>query len=109
VVVVCCLPVVFREGIAMIQFCIDARQLRKALAAIEAAEQNGFMHCLAVLELKSCGFTVGDHRVIYSDLMEKAHNSDPRFDWGRFQYVTKYNRFVDGKLVPIEESEKPNA
>jgi hypothetical protein len=84
-------------------FCIDAAQLRRALVDIEAAEKNGFMHCLAVLNLTQAGPMLDDCRVEYSDLCERAHPTDGGFNWGRFQGVTRKNRFVNGKLVPIKQ------
>ena len=83
------------------QVCIDAEQLRAALKEIERAEANGFMHCLAVLQVVTVGFSLSDCRVRYSDLVERAHPTDGRFDWGRCQSVTTRNRFVNGKLVPL--------
>lgn len=85
-------------------FCIDAEQLRKALAEIEAAEKNGFMHCLAVFRMASAGQMLDQNRAEYSDMIEKAHPTNGRFDWGRFQGVTRLNRFENGKLVPIKAS-----
>jgi hypothetical protein len=85
-----------------IEVCITGAELRKALAAIEAAEANGFDHCLAVLKLISAGFTVSEGVVEYSDLLERAHPTDGRLDWGRFQGVTERNRFIRGKLVPLQ-------
>lgn len=85
-------------------FCIDATQLRKALAEIEAAEANGFMHCLAVFRMASAGHMLDDNRAEYSDLIEKADPTNGHLDWGRFQSVTKRNRFVDGYLVPLDAS-----
>ena len=83
------------------EFCITAEQLRKALADIEGAEANGFMHCLAVFRITSAGYHLGDCRATYSDLSERAHPTDGNLSWGRFQAVTKRNKFIDGKLVPI--------
>lgn len=83
-------------------FCIDAQQLRKALADIEAAERNGFNHCLCVFKITSAGHMLDSCRASYSDMIEKAHPTDGNFDWGRFQGVTKRNRFVGGELVPID-------
>ena len=81
--------------------CIDAVQLRKALADIEAAEKNGFMHCLAVFRLSSTGRMIDQNRMEYSDMIEKAHPTDGKLDWGRFQGVTKRHKFKGGKLVKI--------
>jgi hypothetical protein len=84
-------------------FCIDAEQLRKALAEIESAENNGFMHCLAVFRIASAGRMLDQNRAEYSDMIEKAHPTDGHFDWGRFQLVSKRNKFKGGKLVPIKQ------
>jgi hypothetical protein len=84
-------------------FCIDAEQLRKALAEIEAAEKNGFTHCLAVFFMASAGRMVSQNRAEYSDLVERAHPTDSAYDWGRFQAVSRYNEFRDGRLVPLPE------
>ena len=83
------------------ELCIDAAQLRKALADIEAAEVNGFAHCLAVLRFVSAGQTISDNRVEYSDLLERANPTDGRYNWGRFQRVSVRHKFANGKLVPI--------
>jgi len=78
-------------------FKLLATELRKALADIEEAEANGFMHCEAVFQTYGVDgvFTV----LKYSDLWEKAHPTDMRLDWGRFQNVTKRRKFVNGGLV----------
>lgn len=86
------------------EFCIDAVELRKALAEIEAAEANGFRHCLAVLRLASAGHHLSDCCATYSDLIERAHPTDGSLNWGRFQGVARRHRFKNGKLVPIKES-----
>ena len=85
-------------------FCIDAEQLRKALQDIEAAEKNGFRFCLAVFQLISAGPMLDQCRMNYSDLIEKAHPTDARLDWGRFQGVSKRHKFKNGKLVPFKRS-----
>lgn len=79
---------------------IDAKQLRKALADIEKAEANGFMHCEAVFEAKA---VVGgcNLKLAYSDMIEKAHPTDPSLDWGRFQGVTRNNKWDGKTLVPL--------
>lgn len=82
-------------------FCIDAEQLRRALADIETAERNGFHHCLAVFDLTSASRTLSDCRATYSDLMERAHPTNPEYNWGRFQGVTRKCRFEDGRLIPL--------
>ena len=86
------------------EICIDAKQLRSALADIEKAEKNGFDHCLAVLKITSVGHMLDDNRLEYLDMIEKAHPTDGSLDWGRFQGVTKRNRFENGRVVPIAAS-----
>lgn len=81
--------------------CISGDELRKALAAIEAAEKNGFMYCLAVFDMASAGPMIYECRARYSDLIERAADNDPSLDWGRFQGVSRRNKFEDGKLVQI--------
>jgi hypothetical protein len=83
------------------EFCIGADALRKALAEIEAAEANGFMHCMAVFRLTSAGQRLDDCRAEYSDLSERAHPTNPALNWGRFQGVTRNNRFENGRLHPL--------
>lgn len=87
------------------EFCIDAKSLRAALSAIEAAEANGFMHCLAVMKFISAGPYISDNRAEYSDLLERAHPTDPNFDWGRYQRVSARYKFKDGKPVPLQEEQ----
>lgn len=87
-------------------FCISGDELRKALAEIEAAEANGFMHCLAVFEMRSAGYMLDDNLARYSDLLERAHPTDGHLNWGRHQRVTKRHRFEDGALVAIEAEPK---
>jgi hypothetical protein len=84
------------------EFCISGPELRKALADIEAAEKNGFDHCLAVFKMNRVGPMISDCRAAYSDMCERAHETDGNFDWGRFQGVTRRNKFKNGKLVPIK-------
>ena len=81
--------------------CISADQLRKALADIEKAEANGFMHCLAVFDMATAGPMISDCTARYSDMVERAHPTDENLNWGRFQGVTRRHKFEDGKLVPI--------
>jgi hypothetical protein len=87
----------------VMDFCIDADQLRNALNEIEHAESRGFHYCLAVFKMISAGPCLDDCLAGYSDLIEKAHPTDTNLNWGRFQCVTRNNRFVDGKLVPSKE------
>lgn len=91
-------------------FCLDATALRAALADIEAAEANGFMHCLAVMQLSATGPMLSDVRATYSDMIERAHPTDGRFNWGRCQGVSKRFRFDGTWLVPLDASkqEKPH-
>lgn len=84
-------------------FCIGADALRAALADIEAAEKNGFHHCLAVFDVAQAGRMLDDCRAVYSDLIEKAHPTNPSLNWGRFQGVTRRHRFVDGRLRKIKQ------
>lgn len=86
----------------MITFVINAQQLRAALQEIEVAESNGFMHCDAVFNLTQAGKNVSSCRAEYSDLIERAHPTDGHLNWGRFQNVTKHNKFVNGKLIPLK-------
>lgn len=88
----------------MIQFCIDAEQLRKALKDIEAAEANGFMYCLGVFDLTSLGAVLSDTRATYSDMSEKAHPTDGSLDWGRCQRVSHRYRFNGKGLVPLHST-----
>lgn len=83
---------------------IGADELRKALTDIEAAERNGFMHCLAVLETKGV-FHCGNLELRYSDLWERAHVTDPSKDWGRFQGVSRWNKWDGKRLVKLEDSD----
>lgn len=81
---------------------INAEQLRKALADIEAAEKNGFMYCLACFDGRPENGTWTE--ATYMDMSEKAHPSDGTLNWGRGQDVTKRNVFKDGKLTPTKET-----
>lgn len=78
-----------------------ADQLRKALKEIEKAEANGFMYCLAVFHLKEYGSSILDCKIEFDDICEKAHPTNGSLNWGRGQKVTERNKFVDGKLIPI--------
>ncbi len=78
---------------------INAEQLKKALRHIRAAEKNGFMFCQGVFEIRELDGVFGI--AYYSDLFEKAHPTDGSLNWGRFQSVTKHNKFIDGKLVSL--------
>lgn len=83
------------------EFCIDATELRKALADIERAEANGFNYCLATFRLTSAGWSLSECRASFDDLIERAHPTDGNLCWGRCQGVTRNHRFVNGKLVPL--------
>lgn len=83
-------------------FCINAKELRAALAEIEAAERNGFKHCLAVFEMVSVGDYITQNLAGYSDLLERAHPTDGNLNWGRFQRISQRFRFKNGKLVAIK-------
>lgn len=85
-------------------FCIEPDELRKALSEIEIAEKNGFKFCLSVFKFSQAGLMLDQNRSVYSDIIEKAHPVDGSLDWGRFQNVTKNNKFVDGELIPIRGS-----
>ena len=86
------------------ELCINGEQLRRAVSAISAAEANGFNFCLAVFTLTNCGPMLSSCRAKYSDLCEMAHPTDGSLDWGRFQGVTRRNRFINGELVPIVDN-----
>lgn len=82
---------------------IDETQLRSALREIEIAKKHGFKFCLAVLATSSLeGSWV---RLQYSDLWEKAHPTDPKYDWGRCQDITKRFKFKNGKLIELKARE----
>lgn len=81
------------------EFCISSDELRKALKDIEAAEKNGFYDCLSVFK-----FVLDENLAEYSDMIEKADSINGCFYWGRGQNVTKYNKFINGKVVPIERT-----
>ena len=81
--------------------CISPAELRKAIADVEAAEANGFHYCLCVFRLSRVGQMLDENLMDYSDLIEKAHPTDGRLNWGRFQGVSRRNEFVRGKLVPL--------
>ena len=84
-------------------FCIDAEQLRKALKEIEAAESNGFNHCLCVFRMYQAGYMLSDNQAVYSDLIERASPTDGSLNWGRNQGVSKRYRFDGKKLAPIAQ------
>lgn len=88
--------------------CVSGDELRKALSDIEIAEKNGFEYCLSTFKVSgqpNSGNFVNEP-IVYVDLFEKAHPTDPSFSWGRGQDVTKRNKFVDGKLVPMKITEE---
>jgi hypothetical protein len=83
------------------EFCIETKELKKALKEIEKAEKNGFMYCLSVFTFVSAGDMIDENIANYTDMIEKAHPTNERFDWGRGQGITKRNKFINGKLVPL--------
>ena len=85
------------------ELCITPDELRKALTDIEQAEANGFMHCLSVFRVSSAGRMLDQCRMEYDSLIEKAHPTDGNLNWGRFQSVTRRNKFKGGKLIPLSE------
>ena len=88
---------------------ITAEQLRKALADIEAAEQNGFMWCEAVFDASHVD-GLGNLCMRYDSMIEKAHPTNGWLNWGRLQGVTRRHKFVDGQLIELESqagSERP--
>jgi len=85
----------------MFTMTTNAEQLRNALKEIEKAEANGFMYCEAVFHLKTYGSNISDCTIEFDDISVKAHPTDGRLNWGRGQGTSKYNKFIDGKLVPI--------
>lgn len=91
------------------QLTATAAELRKALADIEQAEANGFMHCEAVFYVASAGRCLDQCKLAYSDLSERGHPTDARYNWGRFQGVTRHNRWdPDTKtLTPISPPPPP--
>ena len=84
----------------MIELTITGDELRRALSAVEAAEKQGFMHCLAVVHLISAGQGIHECSLSFSDIIERAHPTDGWKDWGRFQGISLKYKFKDGKLVP---------
>lgn len=84
-----------------IEFCIRSDSIRAALQELEAAEKNGFTHCLAVFRLTNAGPMLDECRAEYSDLLERAADDDPNLNWGRFQGVTRKYKFKNGQLVGI--------
>jgi hypothetical protein len=91
------------------ELCIDADQLRSALADIEAAERNGFLRCLAVFKLASAGDMLENNRLRYGDLLERAHPTDGNLNWGRFQRVSRRFQFKDGQLAPLPAADEKGA
>lgn len=79
---------------------LSGTQLRLALKEIEIAEKNGFMFCEAIFKPRIVNGVFVDCE--YSDLWEKAHPTDARLNWGRFQGVSKSNKFKNGKLKRIK-------
>ncbi|HUX80471.1 MAG TPA: hypothetical protein VMW10_12125 [Alphaproteobacteria bacterium] len=88
------------------EMVISAGELRKALADIEAAEKNGFMFCLAVVKLASVETNLDQCQLRYNDIIEKAHPTDGKLNWGRFQCVSRNFKFKKGKLVPQKKARR---
>ncbi len=84
------------------EFIIKKEQLERALKEIEQAEKNGFYYCEPVFKLVSAGYILTDCKAVYSDIIEKAHPTNSKLNWGRFQEVTKSYEFVDGELKKIK-------
>ena len=83
-------------------FCVTPEELRSALKDIEAAENNGFKHCLSVFRRTSDGKMLDERTAEYIDLDERAHPTDGSLKWGRGQWVTRRNTFDGEKLIPID-------
>ena len=84
------------------ELTINAKELRKALAEIEEAENNGFMFCKAVFQITKAGKMLTDCEAEYNGLWERASETDFSLDWGRFQNVVKRNKFINGRLEKIK-------
>lgn len=85
-----------------LDFCIKIDELKKAMEDISEAEANGFDHCLCVFKIVKAGTMLDDNLANYSDLIEKAHETNGNLNWGRHQDVTKNNKFEDGNLIPLK-------
>ena len=86
-------------------FCIESKEIRKALAEIEAAEANGGISASLSLRLRMevhCWLIAEQE---YVEFCETVHPTNPYFDWGVNQNVTKRFRFKDGRLEPLEPTE----
>jgi hypothetical protein len=84
---------------------LTAKELRRALLEIKNAEKGGFMYCEAVFELSN---GENDHWLTgrYIDLIEKAHPSNGKLDWGRGQEISKRYIFKDGELIRSPNEQK---
>lgn len=87
-------------------FIIPKDDLIAALAALEQAEKNGFKYCETIFELQHYEPNLERCYAKYSDLWERAHPTNGRLDWGRFQNITTKHKFVKGKLVPNDSKTK---
>lgn len=81
--------------------CITEKEIKAIAKVFREARKNGFEHCLAVLEFDGMQ-TPHWLRLRYSDLWEKAHPTDSKYDWGRCQNITGRFRFKNGKLIPLQ-------
>ena len=80
---------------------ITEKELKKALKEINRAKKNGFHYCEGVF--RGFDFDGALVKLVYSDLFEKAHPTDGRYNWGRGQFVTNYHTFQNGELIDIED------
>lgn len=76
---------------------ITEKELKKALKAIRRASRGGFHYCEGVF--RAVGFDGTLVKLEYSDLMEKAHPTDGRYNWGRYQGISRNYTFQNGKLI----------
>jgi len=89
-----------------IEVCADAKTLRSALAQIEEAENAGFMHCLAVLQITHAGQMVSDCIVAHtprSGLIVRGHPTDANQNWGRYPHIIEDYVYKDGKIEEINQ------
>lgn len=84
-----------------ISFVLGKEELLKALKELEIAESKGFMHCQAIFNLTYLGFSIGDTKVNFDELLVKGHPKNGKKNWGRSKM---YNHFslVRGKLKKDE-------
>jgi len=82
-------------------YYVTAKELKKALKDIKKAEKNGFMYCEAVF--KPIGIDMAFTILEYSDIIEKAHPTNSKFNWGRFQGVSRIYKFKNNKLIKVKK------